>query len=101
MFDKYELETKEAAKIHAKSQERIAKMRSKQAEKQAKREIIREKKLNQEGVYKKIGPFTIKTYIIMAIIIILGIMTMVDKKDGNGEASRNGEVKQESVTNDK
>jgi len=75
-------QTEKAAKVQAKSQEKIAKMQSKQAEKQAKREIVREKKKNQEGVYKKIGPFTIKTWIIIAIIIALGIMMLIDKVQG-------------------
>jgi hypothetical protein len=50
--------------------------RSRRAEK---RQVIQEKKQNQEGAYKKIGPFTIKTYIILAIIIAFAIMALVQK----------------------
>ena len=74
----------EATKIQANTEMNIAKLQAKQAEKQAKRELIREKKANQEGIYKKkIGPFTIKTYIIMAVVIVLGIMMLVQKIQGN------------------
>jgi len=78
----FHVQTERAAKVQAKSQEKIAKMQAKQAEKQAKREIIREKKKNQEGVYKKLGPFTIKTWIIIAIIIAIGIKMLIDKIQG-------------------
>ena len=79
----YTVQTKEAARVQAKSQEKIAKLQVKQAEKQAKRELIREKKQNQEGVYKKLGPFTIKTWIIIAIIIGIGIFMLVEQIRGN------------------
>ena len=73
----------EATKVQAKNEINIAKLQAKQADKQAKREMIQEKKRNQEGIYKKIGPFTIKTYIIFAVIVILGIMMLVQKIQGN------------------
>lgn len=49
----------------------------KRAKRAEKREIIREKKQNQEGIYKKIGPFTIKTYLIIAAVIAIGIMMLI------------------------
>lgn len=50
--------------------------------KSEKEERKRAKKQNQEGVYKKIGPFTIKTWIILAVIIAIGIMMLIDKIKG-------------------
>jgi len=89
-------QTEKAAKIEAKSQEKIAKMQAKLKE----QEMVNEMKKNQIGVYKKIGPFTIKTYLILIAIIVIGIMMLVDKSKENSSGNQKPEgVKQESVNN--
>ena len=98
MFDEKHIhvQTEKAAKIQAKSEEKIAKMQAKLK----KQEMVNEMKKNQIGVYKKIGPFTIKTYLILLVIVILGIMMLVDKLKGNsGDNQKTEGVKQESVNN--
>lgn len=88
--------SEKAAKIEAKSQEKIAKMQAKLK----KQEMVNEMKKNQIGVYKKIGPFTIKTYLILIAIIVIGIMMLVDKSKENSSGNQKPEgVKQESVNN--
>jgi hypothetical protein len=76
------IQSKDAAKVEAKSNEKVAKQQLKHAKKAEKREEIREKKKNGEGVYKKLGPFTIKTWITIAIIIAFGIYVLVEKIQG-------------------
>jgi len=86
--------SEKAAKIEAKSQEKIAKMQAKLK----KQEMVNEMKKNQIGVYKKIGPFTIKTYLIILVILILAIMMLIEKAKENGSQKPEG-VKQEAVNN--
>jgi len=80
----------ESAKIQAKSNEKIAKMRIKAKEKQ-------QAKLNQEGIYKKIGPFTIKFYLIAAAIIFFLIFALVTNAKNNVEENHSQEPVQNSI----
>ena len=85
----YTIQNREAAKIEAKANAKLAGKQGKLAEKEykdnkaranreEKRRIIAEKKANNEGIYKKVGPFRIRTYIIIAIIIAIGIIVLLN-----------------------
>jgi Flp pilus assembly protein TadB len=72
---------KAAAKMQAKTNNKIANKQFNAEENRAKRtekrQIIQEKKRNQEGVYKKIGPFTIKTWFLIIILVVLVIYVLI------------------------
>jgi hypothetical protein len=84
LFEKNQFERnvgRQEDKANAKAAKTSGKEAIKRSRREEKRQIIREKKQNQEGVYKKIGPFTIKTYITLAIIIAVVIMALVQNKE--------------------